>query len=99
MRRNWRGVSEEMETTQRRRPWLAALKGAEHERATPEVAARDSAQTPYLQGVKSAKTLDVEAVAWRVAAMRPQIPPRGPIPLLYARQEAKGPRAPDRCGS
>lgn len=35
-----------------------------------------------------------EAVAWRAAAMRPQVPGTGPIPFLIAREEAP---APGRC--
>jgi predicted RNA binding protein YcfA (HicA-like mRNA interferase family) len=38
-------------------------------------------------------------VAWRVEAMRPQIPPRGPIPFLLARLEVTTPYAPGHCGS
>src|SRR4051794_11547003 len=32
---------------------------------------------------------DDEEVAWRVVAMRPQVPPTGTIPILLARPEAK----------
>jgi hypothetical protein len=87
-----------METTQRRRRWLEALKGAEHERSAPEVAARDSVQTPNPQGAKSAETLDA-AIAWRVEVMRPQIPQRGPIPFLVTRPEAAKTDTTGHCGS
>jgi len=107
-----------MATTQRHRPWLEALKSAEHERAAPPIAASDSGQTPHLQGAKSAESVlsaadtissvgfvgasgEVQAgeIAWRVAAMRPQIPLRGPIPFLVARLDLVTPCAPGHCGS
>jgi len=45
---------------------------------------------------KSEKTRGA-AVAWRVEAMRPQIPLRGAIPFLVARPDLSA--APGRCGS
>jgi hypothetical protein len=38
-------------------------------------------------------------IAWRVAAMRPQIPLRGPIPFLVARLDLVTSCAPGHCGS
>ena len=42
-------------------------------------------------------------VAWRIAAMRPQVPQRGAIPVLVAREwrrpRAVASRAGSRCGS
>jgi hypothetical protein len=43
-------------------------------------------------------TLDA-ALAWRVDAMRAQIPPRGPIPFLVARLDLATPHTPDHCRS
>ena len=37
-------------------------------------------------------------VAWRAAAMRPQVPVRGPIPLLVAREFAPVPGGCASCG-
>ena len=37
-------------------------------------------------------------VAWRVAAMRPQVPPREPIPVLTARATTPAPGRCDACG-
>ena len=37
-------------------------------------------------------------VAWRVAAMRPQVPPRGPIPVLMAREVGAAPGCCPSCG-
>ena len=37
-------------------------------------------------------------VAWRVAAMRPQVARRGPIPFLVAREAAPGPGCCPSCG-
>ena len=39
-----------------------------------------------------------EEVAWRVAAMRPQVPTRGPIPFLVARDAPAAPRRCPSCG-
>ncbi len=53
---------------------------------------------PCEKSEKSEKTLDTE-VAWRVAAMRSQIPPRGPIPFLVALPDADTLFLPGHCGS
>ena len=37
-------------------------------------------------------------VAWRGAAMRPQVPPRGPIPVLVAREVVPAPGCCPSCG-
>lgn len=44
--------------------------------------------------VLAALEVEDEALAWRVAAMRPQVPGTGPIPFLIARDEAP---MPGRC--
>ncbi len=38
-------------------------------------------------------------VAWRAAAMRPQVPARGPIPVLVARDLRTGPDGCISCGN
>ena len=38
------------------------------------------------------------ALVWRVAAMRPQVPRRGPIPVLVAREVAVSPGSCLSCG-
>jgi hypothetical protein len=40
---------------------------------------------------------DDSEVAWRVVAMRPQVPVRGPIPFLVARSSRLAVDAPGRC--
>ncbi len=46
--------------------------------------------------VLAALAVEDAAVSWRAAAMRPQVPGRGPIPFLVAQEVAPSPR---RCGS
>jgi hypothetical protein len=43
--------------------------------------------------------LEAGEITWRVAAMRPQVPPRGPIPFLIARSDARRRDAPGHCPS
>jgi hypothetical protein len=38
-------------------------------------------------------------IAWRIAAMRPQVPVRGPIPLLIARESNPAPACCVSCGN
>lgn len=63
---------------------------------TPEWVERLRQHKPEVLALLS----EVEAeVAWRVAAMRPQVPPRGAIGRLVARPDAPSVDAPRRCGS
>ena len=46
----------------------------------------------------TALAVEDEAVAWRVVAMRPQVPDRGPIPFLMARRPTVSPEGCASCG-
>jgi len=67
------------------RYWLERLKQMS-KTTTPADEAQNSAESAGYGSAKSANT-DAEII-WRVAAMRPQVPARGPIPFLVARHTA-----------
>ena len=63
-------------------------------RAEP-IAQRLLARTGEVLALLAAEDAEV---AWRVAAMRPQVPPRGPIPVLVARDVVPAPGCCPSCG-
>jgi hypothetical protein len=78
--------------------WLARLKSRKA-LALPAELQNESANSSTDKTDKTGSA-DLETeVAWRVAAMRPQIPPRGAIPFLLARLDLATPCAPGCCGS
>lgn len=78
------------------RYWLERLKQMS-KTTTPADEAQNSAESAGYGSAKSANT-DAEII-WRVAAMRPQVPARGPIPFLVARTWALEVDKAGRCMS
>jgi len=84
------------ETTQYRY-WLERLRQM-GERATPAAEAENTAKRAGHGTDKTDKT-DAEAseIAWRVTVMRPQVPAKGPIPFLVAREASRSLGEPPWC--
>ena len=78
--------------------WLDRLKQIHTEQGTDAPARGDALVKGALDSAASFVPDDVH-VAWRVAAMRPQVPLRGPIPRLLARLGIPEVDAPDCCGA
>ncbi len=74
-----------MSETTEYRYWLERLK-----RMSKTTAPADEAQNSVEStGYGSAKSANTDAeITWRLAVMRPQVPLRGPIPFLVARETA-----------
>jgi hypothetical protein len=74
-----------METSHYSRPWLEALRRLQHSAAPHADVEAAAGSQDGTHDVETAKAEDDPEVAWRVAALRPQVPTRGPIPHLVVR--------------
>jgi hypothetical protein len=84
----------------RQRPWLDVLKNLEQRGAkSAETTNTTNASPRFVGSVGETSDNDRREIAWRVAAMRSQIPPRGPIRFLLARPDLVTPCGPGHCDS